>query len=165
MIECYFEDGIKVRGHLRHVAVAALVFNDDETEVLLVKRAAKMQVCPLKWAFPGGFLDENETVIEGIKREVMEETGYNLKGVKFFNYDDSLERGDNRQNVVFYFIAHAGLQTGTPDSENEIIKWWSLKRLPSASKWGFNHLSWLQKYQAMKVFFPMNKKALIKNKV
>jgi 8-oxo-dGTP diphosphatase len=154
MIECYFEDGVKARGHLRHVAVGTLVFNDDETEILLVKRAATMQVCPLKWALPGGFLDENETVVAGARREVKEETGYDLATMKFFNYDDSVERGDDRQNVVFFFVARAGAQTGKPDSENELVAWWPLVKLPPLGDWGFNHLAWVQKYQASRVFLP-----------
>jgi ADP-ribose pyrophosphatase YjhB (NUDIX family) len=153
MLECYFEDGVKARGHLRHVAVGTLVFNAKETEILLVKRAQFMQVEPGKWALPGGFLDENETVIAGAGREVKEETGYDLKTIKFFNYDDGIERGDNRQNVVFFFVAKAGRQTTEPDNENEAIKWWPLTALPPASEWGFNHLEWVQKYLASRVFF------------
>jgi len=57
------------------LCVDAVVFlNDgDELKVLLIKRGNS----PFKncWAFPGGFVDMDETVEHAIKRELLEETG------------------------------------------------------------------------------------------
>mgnify|MGYP002566030409 FL=1 len=35
--------------------------------------------CNNTYQFPGGFLEDNETLIEGLKREILEETGNLLK--------------------------------------------------------------------------------------
>jgi 8-oxo-dGTP diphosphatase len=45
----------------------------DDWDVLLIKRKG----WPYKgmWALPGGFLDQNETALEGVLRELKEETG------------------------------------------------------------------------------------------
>ena len=54
------------------VGVGAVIV-DDQARVLLVKRAAE----PMKghWSLPGGLLELGETLVEGVKREVAEETG------------------------------------------------------------------------------------------
>ena len=57
----------------RHfIGVGGIVIHDNK--VLLVKlnygRAANKF-----WLIPGGFLESGETLIEGVKREVYEETG------------------------------------------------------------------------------------------
>ncbi|MDX2302695.1 MAG: NUDIX hydrolase [Microscillaceae bacterium] len=47
--------------------------NEEKLKVLLIKRAYE----PFQghWAFPGGFVDENESVEQAAQRELMEETG------------------------------------------------------------------------------------------
>jgi len=74
-----------------------------EGHVLLVKRRAH----PGKglWALPGGFLNQDETVVTGIKRELMEETGLraavDVRCVKVFDAPKRSLRGRT--------ITHAGL--------------------------------------------------------
>lgn len=63
------------------------------------------------YEFPGGHLEENETLIEGLKREVMEETGINIHNekikpfysIKYYckNYHNS---NKNRLVEIYYFI-------------------------------------------------------------
>jgi len=48
----------------------AIILIDDK--VLVTQRSEKMKL-PLKWEFPGGKLEENESEIECIKREIKEE--------------------------------------------------------------------------------------------
>jgi 8-oxo-dGTP diphosphatase len=54
------------------VGVGAVIV-DDQLRVLLIKRGAE----PIKgsWTLPGGLLELGETLFEGVKREVAEETG------------------------------------------------------------------------------------------
>jgi 8-oxo-dGTP diphosphatase len=52
-------------------AVYGIVFNEDRTKVLLIKR---MDI-PV-WVLPGGGLDPGERPEEGAIREVLEETGF-----------------------------------------------------------------------------------------
>ncbi len=53
-------------------AVYGIVFNENRTEVLLIKR---MDI-PV-WVLPGGGLDPGESPEAGAVREVLEETGFN----------------------------------------------------------------------------------------
>jgi len=112
------EEGIRLRNEYEHidkykrqfaaypyppvfVTVDAVVIY--EGHVLLVKRKAH----PGKglWALPGGFLSQDETVANGIKRELMEETGLraaiDIKCIKVFDAPKRSLRGRT--------ITHAGL--------------------------------------------------------
>lgn len=55
-------------------AVYSLIFNEDRTHVLMVKR----RDLPV-WVLPGGGLDQEETPEIGAQREVLEESGFQVK--------------------------------------------------------------------------------------
>ena len=55
-------------------------------EILLIKRVKPDRTY---WVFPGGGLEEGETIEEGLKREVYEETGLNVVSYeKCFSFHD-----------------------------------------------------------------------------
>jgi 8-oxo-dGTP diphosphatase len=58
------------------VGVGAVVLNEFG-RVLLVKRGSE----PMKgrWSIPGGLLDLGETLVEGVRREIAEETGLSVQ--------------------------------------------------------------------------------------
>lgn len=49
----------------------------DNDLFLIVKRSEDDSQYPGAWEFPGGHLEIGETIKEGLKRELMEEIGYN----------------------------------------------------------------------------------------
>lgn len=55
-----------------NIVVGCIVKKDDK--FLMVKEGAGR--CQGMWNFPIGHLEENETILEGAKRETLEETGY-----------------------------------------------------------------------------------------
>lgn len=61
-----------------NVTCAIIYFND---KILVTQRSKKMQL-PLKWEFPGGKLEKNESEIECIKREIKEEININIDILK-----------------------------------------------------------------------------------
>ena len=61
-----------------NVTCANIYFND---KILVTQRSEKMQL-PLKWEFPGGKLEKNESEIECIKREIKEEININIDILK-----------------------------------------------------------------------------------
>ncbi|MBP6993714.1 NUDIX hydrolase [Candidatus Woesebacteria bacterium] len=102
MITCTFDDGGK--GSLRHVCVDGLVIKDKS--VLLVKRSMKVTTDPGKLAIPGGYLDRGETTIEGVRREILEETGYRVQDGTLFHIRDCPNNLNDfeRQNVGFTYL-------------------------------------------------------------
>jgi ADP-ribose pyrophosphatase YjhB (NUDIX family) len=60
---------------MHKVGIAAVIFK--EGKLLLLERAQE----PWKgyWNFPAGFLEYEESLEEGVRREVLEETGLNVK--------------------------------------------------------------------------------------
>lgn len=85
------------------VRTKALIINDND-EITLVYSHQSYQ-------FPGGHLEEGESLEECLKREVKEETGINLEDdLKLFykiKYYNKNYRGTNknRENDIYYYIA------------------------------------------------------------
>jgi 8-oxo-dGTP diphosphatase len=69
------------------VTCAIILFDD---KILVTQRSEEMKL-PLKWEFPGGKLEENESEIDCIKREIKEEINIEIDIVKqlsdsFYDY-------------------------------------------------------------------------------
>lgn len=144
MITCQFEDGGK--GSLRHVTVDAIVLNARKDEIFLIKRAPHLSN-PNKYALPGGFLDRDETTVQAILREVLEETGYQGKIITLFRVNDNPNRAkENRQNVDFVYLVEAREKTGESDKEVSESGWHKLDKLPSPDDFAFDHYENIELY-------------------
>lgn len=118
------------------VAVDCVIFGYDGSniKVLLIQR--KNYPYKTSWAFPGGFINMNETAEEAACRELEEETG--LKGVvvrQLYTYTD-IER-DPRERVIS--ISHYALTRITEvkagdDAKN--VRWFPLNEIPNLA---FDH--------------------------
>lgn len=149
MIKCVFENGNKAS--LRHVTVDALI--EKNGQILLVKRSPNYFIEPGKYALPGGYLERDESASQAVVREVQEETGYQSQVKALFRVIDQPRlKGDDRQNVGYFFIVKVLSQIQSPDSEITSIHWFNLEKLPSASTVGFDH------YDNLKLFLSYLKK-------
>ncbi len=118
------------------VAVDCVIFGYDgnNIKVLLVQRSNY----PYKtsWAFPGGFMNMNETAEEAAKRELEEETGLRNVSVRQFYTFTDIER-DPRERVIS--IAHYALTKITEvkaGDDAKDAKWFSLNEIPNLA---FDH--------------------------
>ena len=90
------------------VTTDTLVFREglECIEVLLIKRKKE----PYKdfWAIPGGFLEIEETPIEGAKRELLEETNLNIEVLKEVGTFGDIDRDPRGRTItiVFYTFIH-----------------------------------------------------------
>lgn len=149
MITCTFEDGNVASPGLRHVTTSIIVLKDGQ--VLFGKRATHSGKPILeqgKWGLPGGYFDRNESLKEGVKREIMEETGWEVDDIQLFRIVDHPDRPhEDRQNVDFVFTAKAIKQIGTSDEEVSETNWFPLDALPSADLIAFDHAEDLGLYR------------------
>lgn|SRR5690554_113409 len=60
-----------------HIRVVCAIIH-QENKILAVQRSEKMAL-PLKWEFPGGKIEENESEVDCIKREIKEELNIDIK--------------------------------------------------------------------------------------
>lgn len=143
MITCLFESG--KAAHLRHVAVTALVVENDR--ILLVKRAPD-QSNANKYSLPGGFVEENERLKEAVSRELFEETGYTAKQIALFLINDTVyQLEEDRQNIDCIFHITIDEKLGRPDHEIQGVGWFSFDQLPPQQELAFDQLSIIQRYQ------------------
>ena len=135
MITCRFENGNKA--NLRHVVTHALV--EKEGKLLLVKRTGDLLESG-KWSLPSGFLDRDETVSQGILRELLEETGWQCQVDKLFRINSNPNRPhEDRQNVAMEFICKPLKKIGEPDGENSKVEWIPIDKLLPFDKFAFDH--------------------------
>ena len=144
MITCVFEDG--GRAELRHVVVHAVV--EREGALLLVRRAEQLSEGG-KWGLPGGFLDRDETLAEGVLRELREETGWTGRVVGLLRINSNPDRPhEDRQNVAFDFVVEPVAKVGEPDAESVAVAWIPIDQLPPLETLSFDHGDTIRAYLA-----------------
>lgn len=110
------------------LTVDAIVFNDN-SEILLIQRSSQ----PFKdmWAFPGGFVNEDETVDTAVCRELEEETGINNVELKQFHTYSEPDRDPRHRTVTVAFVGKV-LNSAKPvagdDAKN--AQWFKISQLP-----------------------------------
>lgn len=141
MITCTFENGNVAKPGLRHVTTSALVIKDGQ--LLMGLRAPVVGLTMLesgKWGLLGGFFDRDENLLTAIKREVMEESGWEIDDIQLFRINDNPNRPkEDRQNLEMVFIARGVRQTGKSDKEVAKLQWFPLNALPPKEQIAFDH--------------------------
>ena len=112
------------------VTTDCVVFGYDglRLNVLLIERGAD----PFKghWAFPGGFLNIDESAQQGAKRELFEETGLRDAYIRQFHTFSAVNR-DPRERVIsiaYYALVRISEVKGGDDAAK--AQWFPLDRVP-----------------------------------
>lgn len=104
------------------VGVFAAIF-DPYNRILLVK----IKYGSRNWTLPGGHLEANESPIDGVKREVYEETGYNVD----VSHLISIYSAPIKDDLVLLFRATiTGQEKWTINDEIEEIGFFPREQLP-----------------------------------
>ena len=132
-----------------HPAVTAdcLVFarSDEGMKLLLIQR--KNEPCKGKWAFPGGFMNIDETTIDAARRELKEETGLMVGELIRVGVFDAVHR-DPRERIItvaYYTILDKPAEVSGLDDAAQ-AKWFVLTDLPALA---FDHREILQEAEGV----------------
>ena len=97
--------------------VAAIIKKGDY--YLLAKRS-KEKYMGLKWEFPGGKVEQNETFKDDLSREILEELNVNIE---IHNKVAEERYQDEEINIVLHYYICTLIDTNIVLSEHEAIEW------------------------------------------
>ena len=112
----------------------------DNGRVLLARRAHP----PFQgfWDIPGGFLDEGEDPLDGLRRELKEETGLEVEPQRFFGLWMDRYGSDSTADATLnlYWTARVvGGQAAPADDVSE-LRWFGRDELPAADELAFENV-------------------------
>lgn len=126
-----------------HPAVTAdcIVFNreGDTISVLLIKRRNE----PYKdcWAFPGGFINIEESAEDAAVRELKEETGLEISVVEQLKAYSDPSRDPRERVITIAFIAESKIKDVKGGDDAKEARWFDITNLPALA---FDHQTILQ---------------------
>ncbi|QSB15176.1 NUDIX domain-containing protein [Natronosporangium hydrolyticum] len=112
----------------RHsVSVAAAVINNDGHALVIRRRDTDA------WQLPGGILELGETLHEGVRREVLEETGVVVEPTRLTGVYKNMRLGV----VALVFHAHPIAGSPQPTDEAAAVEWWPIERITATMNEAF----------------------------
>lgn len=116
-------------------ADAVVITQNEPRKVLLIERGGE----PFKgcWAFPGGFMNMDETLEECVVRELKEETGLVVTEVKPIGSYSRVDRDPRGRTITiaYLILVEEELPVKGQDDAKQ-AKWWPLNKLPELA---FDH--------------------------
>jgi 8-oxo-dGTP diphosphatase len=121
----------------RGVTIDAIIVR--EGKILLIKRGVE----PFAgfWALPGGYVEWDETTEDAVKREVQEETGFEVTSLKLIGVYSKPERHP-RQCIDIAYLVEVNGEVKVGDDAVE-FKWESLENI---SELAFDHKKIIEDY-------------------
>lgn len=124
---------------------AVLVSKDARPRVLLIKR--KHDPYAGKWALPGGFVDENERLVDAAVRELREETGVAVTDLEPLYTAGDPGRDPRGWTVSVVFLVRVDVRQVKAKAADDAraVKWWPLETPPPMA---FDHAMLLERARA-----------------
>lgn len=115
-----------------HPAVTAdCIVMTRDNQVLLIQR--KNEPCQGQWAFPGGFMNIDETAEAAAVRELQEETGITLSETDIFQVGayTAVDRDPRERVITIAYLAEIDAPVPVKGSDDAArAKWFPLDALP-----------------------------------
>ena len=109
-------------------------FDGSELQVLLIERG--IEPFKGKWAFPGGFLNMDETAGEGAMRELKEETGLENAYIEQFNTYSEPGRDPRERVITIAHYALVRIQEVKGGDDAAKARWFPIDEVPQLA---FDH--------------------------
>jgi len=109
---------------------ATAVCEDDSGRVLLTRRAVEPNIGA--WDLPGGFVEEDEHPLDALRRELREETGYDVEPVTFLGVWMDEYGGDSTAHTTLNLFWTARITGGEPAPADDVseLGWFAADELP-----------------------------------
>lgn len=114
---------------------AIIIDRETKSKILLINRLNE----PYKncWALPGGFIEMDESLLDSVNRETLEETS--LSGIEFRQfrtYGDPGRDPRGRNITVVFFGFCDDISKASAGDDAKSLEWFKLNNLPEL---GFDH--------------------------
>ena len=118
-------------------ATGGALVEDEGGRVLLARRAAEPDRG--KWDIPGGFLEEGEHPLDGLKRELREETGLEVEPGDFLGIWMDRYGGDSTAEATMNLYWTARAVSGEPKPADDVddLRWFAPDELPGPEELAF----------------------------
>lgn len=115
----------------RQCVVGAVVI-DERGRAFAQKRSANRRLFPECWDLIGGHVEDGETLMQALQREIREETGWELKRLVrlVYAFDWETETGDRRREFDFAVQVAGDLERPQLEwSKNSEFRWLGMHEL------------------------------------
>jgi ADP-ribose pyrophosphatase YjhB (NUDIX family) len=127
-------------GYANSAPCVCAIVEDDLGRVLLGRRAAEPE-CGL-WDTPGGYLEEHEHPLDGLRRELLEETGLTVEPERFLGVwmDTYGTAPDAKATLNLFWTAR--IVAGEPVAADDVagLRWFAPDELPDDDELAFTLL-------------------------
>ncbi len=110
-------------------ADCVVITKEPEPKVLLIQRGND----PYKgcWAFPGGFMEMDETAEQCAKRELEEETGLKIEYLRQLGAYSKVGRDPRGRTITIAYLAYIDIPQAVVGQDDAAkAEWWSINALP-----------------------------------
>ena len=112
------------------VTTDCVIFGFDglEMKILLIQRGGEPHKG--KWAFPGGFLNMDESAEQGALRELEEETGMKNAYIRQFHAFSAPDRDPRERVITIAYYALVRIQEVKGGDDAADARWFALDEIP-----------------------------------